>query len=269
MASLAAAAAQFKSRLTHSCSALNDIIDEAVIHRLAAEVAHARRDCFWRPAVVILTFLRRAPPPDCSCRRAVVLSVRVVRTMTTDRRGFRRRPLERVTTLVEPAACPAAALAKPYRDRWLAEVSLRSLKITQGMDTPRCKSVAMVEKELVMRQIACNAVRLLMREAAVQHGVDLHRLSFAGTQQRPAGTLTAVAASLVEPLETLWESLLERIALDRIPCRPTSPLGRARTRPHADYREHAPAAHEAASPSSRSVISPHSGHCCDDAEFAG
>ena len=436
MASFAAAAAQFKSRLTQSNTALDAVLDVDLIHRLAVEAGHTWRHCFWLPAVVVLTFLRQVLVPDCSCRRAVVqttllaklssdqavsddpsaysqarqklplevlkrlsghllerlpsphqlwrghrvrivdgtglsmpdtpelqkrfpqsasqkpgcgfptlrlvavfcwatgalldiaydalslgelrlfrrlidsfqpndvvladrlfgtygevallaqrgvqvvfrvhnarkinlragtplghqdrlqlwtrraqspvglspeqwvaipetLTVRIVRTRTRDRRGFRTRPLDLVTTLLDPRIYPAEALAELYRDRWLVEVSLRSLKITQGLDVLRCKSVAMIEKELVMHQITYNAIRLLMCEAAVRHQVDLHRLSFAGTQQRlAAALLTAASSGDQPPLETLWETLLERIAADGVPYRPNRKEPRALKRRH-------------------------------------
>lgn len=434
MASLAATTRQLKSDLTESNEALNAVWDEALIHRLAAEVGHMGRHCFWRPAVVILTFLRQMVLPDCSCRRAVVwttqlanpgersvsddpsaysqarqglpiellkrlsghllerlrqphqlwhghrvrivdgsgvsmpdtpelqrrfpqsnsqkpgcgfptarlvalfcwatgallhlvqdalsmgelqlfrllierlepndvvvgdrlfgtycevaligqrgahavfrvnnarkinlrkgrrlgsrdrlqvwtrppccpmgmsaeqwaaipetLTIRIVRTWIPDRRGFRRRRLDLVTTLTDPKAYPAAELAELYRDRWLVEVSLRSLKTTQGMDVLRCKSLAMVEKELVMHQITYNAVRLLMREAAMRYNLDLHRLSFAGTQQRLAGALMRPEDFTGATLDCAWNTLLEAIAADRLPNRPNRQEPRALKRRH-------------------------------------
>src|SRR5262249_35087839 len=51
--------------------------------------------------------------------------------------GFRTRRLVVVTTLLDAGAYPAAALAALYRARWHAELDLRSLKITLGLDVLR------------------------------------------------------------------------------------------------------------------------------------
>ncbi|MBU0641407.1 MAG: transposase, partial [Planctomycetes bacterium] len=103
--------------------------------------------------------------------------------------AWRRRSIDLVTTLRDPEAYPAAALSELYRERWLAELALRSLKVTLGMDVLRCKSVDMVRKELAMHQIAHNLIRLLMWTAGERHAGDPQRLSFAGTQQRVLAVL--------------------------------------------------------------------------------
>lgn len=163
------------------------------------------------------------------------LTLRLVRLHTTDRQGFRRRTLQLVTTLLDPQAYPAPDLTELYRDRWLAEVSLRSLKSVQGMDVLRCQSLAMIEKELLMHQVAYNAIRLLMRAAAVEHTTDLRRLSFAGTQQRLTAVLL-VACNLAGGMLVLrWVTLLQAIATDRLPYRPERKEPRALKRRHKFY----------------------------------
>jgi hypothetical protein len=161
------------------------------------------------------------------------LTVRIVRRRTLDRHGFRRRRLDLVTTLLDPDAYPADELAELYRDRWRVELSLRSLKITQGMDVLRCQSPAMVQKELILHQIAYNLVRLLMRDAAAAHAVDLQRLSFAGANQRIGALLPYLpAAAQPAALRRSVETLLHDIANDRLPDRPGRKEPRALKRRH-------------------------------------
>lgn len=148
------------------------------------------------------------------------LTVRHVRVRVAER-GFRGRSLNLVTTLLDPTAFPAAELAKLYRDRWMAELNLRSLKTTLGMEVLRCQSPEMVRKELAVYQLAYNLIRLLMWRAAQTHRVDPRRLSFAGTQQRVLAILpfSEMGRSGIPPT-VLAARLLAWIAADRVPDRP-------------------------------------------------
>ena len=83
-----------------------------------------------------------------------------------------------VTTLLDPEAYPAAALAELYRSRWQIEVNFRHLKTTMGMEVLHCQTVAGVLKELHVFAIAYNLVRLVMLEASRQQKVPLGRISF-------------------------------------------------------------------------------------------
>lgn len=54
-------------------------------------------------------------------------------------KGFRTRSLVVVTTLADPERYSAKAIALLYRQRWHAELHLRSLKVVLQMDHLRCK----------------------------------------------------------------------------------------------------------------------------------
>ena len=105
------------------------------------------------------------------------LLVREVR-FATPQRGVRTRVITLATTLLDPVAYPATALAELYLGRWQIEVNFRHLKTTMGLEVLHCKTVAGVLKELYMFAIAYNLVRLVMLEAARRQGVPLDRLSF-------------------------------------------------------------------------------------------
>jgi Transposase DDE domain len=160
------------------------------------------------------------------------MEVRVVRVCAPDRRGFRRRRLILVTTLLDAEAYPAEALGELYRDRWLVEVSLRNLKTTQGMDVLRCKSPAMIDKEVLLHQIAYNAIRLLMRDAACAAGTDLWRISFAGAQERLAALLSGPNVLGSGSIDAAWQLLLGHVARDRVPQRQNRKEPRALKRRH-------------------------------------
>lgn len=105
------------------------------------------------------------------------LLVRELR-LVTPQRGHRTRVITLVTTLLDPIAYPAEALAELYLGRWQIEVNFRHLKTTMGLEVLHCKSVGGVLKELSMFAIAYNLVRLVMLEAARRQHVPLDRISF-------------------------------------------------------------------------------------------
>lgn len=105
------------------------------------------------------------------------LLVRELRFLTPQR-GHRTRVITLVTTLVDPDAYPAAALADLYLSRWQIEVNFRHLKTTMGMEVLHCKTVDGVLKELHMFAVAYNLVRLVMLEASRRQKVPLDRISF-------------------------------------------------------------------------------------------
>ena len=76
------------------------------------------------------------------------LEIRELRVRVT-RRGFRTRVVVVVTTLLDADIYTKSDLAALYRQRWHAELDLRSIKIALGMDVLRCKTPEMVRKEIV------------------------------------------------------------------------------------------------------------------------
>ena len=148
------------------------------------------------------------------------LVVRILRVRVTQR-GFRTRTLTLVTTLLDPVAYPAAAVAAAYRRRWRIELCLDDLKTVLGLDALRCKSPAMVHRELLALLIAHNLVRAVMAAAAQAHPVPLERLSFTGTLHALRSFAAACAqATNATQRRRLWAALLQRLAADRVPLRP-------------------------------------------------
>jgi transposase IS4-like protein/DDE family transposase len=90
-------------------------------------------------------------------------------------------PLYRlVTTIVDPAAAPAAELAALYHERWEIEGALAELKThLRGARTVlRSKTPELVRQEFWGLLLAHFAVRGLMHEAALRADEDPDRLSF-------------------------------------------------------------------------------------------
>jgi Transposase DDE domain len=105
------------------------------------------------------------------------LELREVRYRVTQP-GFRTRAVTVVTTLLDPEAYPAEALAQLYRQRWQVETNIKHLKTTMAMDVLRCETEQGVLKELAMFALVYNLVRVVMWTAAQRQGVAAERISF-------------------------------------------------------------------------------------------
>jgi hypothetical protein len=149
--------------------------------------------------------------------------------------GFRTRVIVVVTTLLDAGAYPARDLAALYRLRWHAELDLRSLKTTLGMDVLRCQSPAMVRKEVWAHLLAYNLIRTVMAQAAAENGCAPRDLSFKGALQ----TLTAFAERLLEVdaarVAELHAWLLIAIGAHQVGDRPDRTEPRARKRRPKEY----------------------------------
>ncbi len=97
--------------------------------------------------------------------------------------GFRTKEVIVVTTLLDPKRYPKSKLAELYRRRWEAEVDLKQVKTTLGMEMLRGKSPEMVRKEIYMHLLAYNLLRTLMWQGAQQGGVEPLRVSLQGARQ--------------------------------------------------------------------------------------
>ncbi len=146
----------------------------------------------------------------------------------------RVRNLVIVTTLVDPKIDKAAELGGLYRQRWHAELDLRSLKSEMRMEMVRTKSPEMVRKEVAMHLLAYNLIRGVMAEAARVEEIKPRTISFAGSLH----TVRACEEMhLYDParIEADLPRLLELIGKKRVGDRPDRYEPRAvkrRPKPH-------------------------------------
>jgi hypothetical protein len=133
--------------------------------------------------------------------------------------GFRPREIIVVTTLLDPLAYPKEDLCGLYRERWHCELDLRSIKTSLRMAHLRCKTPAMVEKEVWTHFLAYNLMRQTMAEAARSHDVLPRHLSFKGACQMVNSFATYLA---LQPAlhKGLWHELLRAIATHIVGDRP-------------------------------------------------
>jgi putative transposase len=190
----------------------------------------------------------RPPRPDWMdestyARMPATLRVREVEVQVQEV-GFRTQSLVVVTTLTNAEETPRDALADLYRQRWLVELDIRSIKSMLSLDVLRCKTPQMVRKELYTGLLAYNLIRQTMLQAALAADVSPRSLSFTAAMQTLAAA-GMVAAIDVGDLSLLIQMKLEHIASHRVGHRPGRIEPRAikrRPKPHKLLTEPRPIA---------------------------
>ncbi len=161
------------------------------------------------------------------------LTVREFRVRVQDKTK-RVRNLVVVTTLLEAKTYQAKGLGGLVRQRWYAELDLRSLKTDMQMEMLRTKSPEMVRKEVATHLLAYNLIRGIMAEAARAEEVKPRSLSLMGALH----TVRAFeSVHLYDParIEADLPRLLPLIARKRVGDRPDRYEPRAvkrRPKPH-------------------------------------
>jgi hypothetical protein len=154
-----------------------------------------------------------------------------MRQVSVDARDKNNRAEQfKVITTILDATIDGVQIGALYERRWDGEIDLRSIKSTMRMDILRCKTPAMVEKEIWAHLLAYNLLRTVMAVAAVENNVEPRALSFKGAKQ----TLTAFAPKLeaasAEQRVGLVDALLRAVAYHRVGNQPGRWEPRARKR---------------------------------------
>ena len=149
--------------------------------------------------------------------------------------GFRTESFVVVTTLADVAEYAKDDIAELYHSRWQAELDIRAIKITMGMDVLRCKTPEMVRREMWTCLLAYNLIRQAMLQAAHKAGVSPRALSFTAAVQSIAASWLvivlsdhALAALLIDAASV---SLAEHVVGDR-PGRLEPRAIKRRPKPH-------------------------------------
>lgn len=102
------------------------------------------------------------------------IKVRIIRYQVNGRKD----QITIITTLLKPKKYPAADVAKLYGFRWNCELDIRSIKSVMGMVELRCRTPAMLEREIMVYFLAYNLIRISMLDAAVVAKASPRKLSF-------------------------------------------------------------------------------------------
>lgn len=149
--------------------------------------------------------------------------------------GFRVDSLIVVTTLTDAESYTQDDLADLYRQRWQVELDIEALKITLGMDVLRCKTPAMVEKEIWVCLLAYNLIRQVALQAAREAELRPRQISFCAAMQAIAASWTTILCLDDAKARTLIAAYLAGIATHQVGDRPDRVEPRAikrRPKPH-------------------------------------
>ena len=134
--------------------------------------------------------------------------------------GRRTEVITVVTSLIDPKQYSAQDIAELYGFRWCAELDIRDIKQTLGLDHARCKSPAMVELELWVTLLAYNLIRGLIATAATVHGKQPRQLGFTMACQAVLSSWILLATDACRDPAELWRLTLQRIADNEVANRP-------------------------------------------------
>jgi putative transposase len=143
----------------------------------------------------LVEWLRPAKPEwmDQQTYERMPASIRVREVQVqVEQPGFRVDSFVVVTTLTDADAYRRDDLAELYHQRWLAELDIRTIKITLGLDVLRCKSPEMVRREIWTGLLAHNLIRQTMLQAAIQAGRSPRQLSFTAALQKIAASWNTI-----------------------------------------------------------------------------
>ena len=154
--------------------------------------------------------------------------------------GRRTEELTVVTSLIDPVAYPKEDIAGLYGFRWYAELDIRDIKQTLGLDHARCKTPDMVGRELWVTLLAYNLIRKLIATAAAVHEKQPRQLGFTLACQTVLSSWMLLATGASRDVQQLWRLALERIAANEVANRP----GRIEPRVIKRSRDHYPLLHD-------------------------
>jgi hypothetical protein len=147
------------------------------------------------------------------------LTIREVR-FTIDDPGCRSRELIVATTLTNRRDYSHADIADLYHQRWHAEVDIRSIKKTLGMDMIHCKTPAMARKALWAHLLGYNLVRKAAAQAALTKGLAPRQISFAGVTQILQAFRWLLITRSDDQVGIVYQMLFAAIATHQVGDRP-------------------------------------------------
>lgn len=117
-----------------------------------------------------------------------------------------------LTTLLDDRKYRKSALRRLYQQRWQVEIDLRFIKRVMALEPLRCKTPAMVRKELAVTLLAYNLIRLLMLQAAIKHRIWPRYLSFKGALGAYQAFANMLLGAAIRTLRSLASNVLKIIA---------------------------------------------------------
>lgn len=135
-----------------------------------------------------------------------------------------------VSSLCDGQAVSKQDLHELYGWRWHIELDFRAIKAHMQMDVLRCKTPAMIQKEIAVHLLAYNLVRSVMAQAAASIKLLPRQLSFTGALQQLRAFERSLRHGKCAFIGQALEALLAGIAQLKVPFRPGRAEPRARKR---------------------------------------
>jgi hypothetical protein len=205
---------------------------------VVARLHHCRPSDFHRGRDHVVTWERPQRPDwmdqETYDQMPETLQLRAVHVQV-NQPGFRVQALIVVTTLTDVEKYTKENVAELYHKRWLAELDIRALKISLGMDVLRCRTPAMVRKEIWTCLLAYNLIRQSMLASALAAKLSPRQLSFTAAMQKIAASWATLAVCEAALLVSLIAVALRHLATNRVGHRPDRIEPRAikrRPKPH-------------------------------------
>ena len=204
-----------------------------------ARTADFRRGTRLGPGDHLVEWQRPAKPEwmDQETYERMPASIRVREVeVQVHQPGFRVDSFVVVTTLTDADQYSRDDLAELYHQRWLAELDIRTIKCTLGLDVLRCKSPEMVRREFWTGLLAYNLIRQTMLQAALQAGRSPRQLSFAAALQKIAASWNTILVCQDAAALLLIEIHLGDLATHQVGDRPDRVEPRAKKRRPKPHR---------------------------------
>lgn len=137
-------------------------------------------------------------------------------------KGRRTKSITVVTTLIDEKQHSKEDIAQVYSYRWNAELDIRSIKESLNLGHLRCKSPAMIRRELWTTILAYNLIRTTAAAAALLHEKQPRQISFTSTCQYVLASWMLYSCRCFDPQRILDRCLttLKQIAHCEVASRP-------------------------------------------------
>lgn len=142
--------------------------------------------------------------------------------------GRRTKTVTIVTTLIDADAYSKDDLAQLYGFRWNSELDIRSIKSNLNLAHVRCKSPAMVRRELWTTLLAYNLIRTTAAGAALLHDKQPRQISFTSTCQYVLSAWMLLSCQLIPA--TSWNAYCRRLLAHIAACEVAHRPGRLEPR---------------------------------------
>jgi putative transposase len=134
--------------------------------------------------------------------------------------GYRVDDLIVVTTLLNADDYATDDITDLYHERWQVELDIRAIKTSLKMDTLRCLTPFMVEKEIWAHFLGYNLIRKVAAQAAHLRGVPARSVSFTASLQVVVAAWSKATEATLAAQADMARKLLRCLGKEKVGDRP-------------------------------------------------